>query len=115
MLGTKAVSRALAIAGALWLGVTMTPGVAAAGPYTDVASAFDKKDPFDLFVTFDYILGIHSAKVIRENVGAAGTGPNDPLPVQDDLKFSSLRHTLIPRIALGVFTDLNLSVALPIV
>jgi len=115
MPGMKASCRVVAIAACLCLGVTTGPSVATAGPHTDIASAFDKNDAFDLFVSFDYILAIHNANVRRENVGAPGTGPNDPLPIQDDLKFSSMRHTLVPKLAIGVFTDMNISFALPIV
>ncbi len=113
--GTNVGRRALAMAAALGLGLSVAPNLASAGPHTDVASAFDKDDPFDLFVSFDYILGIHSAKVMRENVGGPGSSPTAPLPVDRDLKFSSTRHTLVPRIAMGVFSDMNISVALPIV
>lgn len=115
MPGTKAGGRRLAIAAALVLGVLATSKPAAAGPYTDVASAFDDKDAFDLFMTVDYVLGIHSALVRREDVGGPGSSPTAPVPVIDDLSYSSTRHTVIPKIAIGVFTDMSLSAALPIV
>lgn len=113
--GTKAAHRSLAITASLVLGSLAVAPPAAAGPHTDVASAFDDKDAFDLFVTVEYVLGLHSAKVRREDVGGPGSSPTAPLPVNDDLSYESTRHTIIPKIAIGVFTDMSLSAALPIV
>lgn len=113
MPGTNVMRHVLAIATVVGIGASAR--LAAAGPHTDIASAFDEGDAFDLFVSFDYILGFHNAKIRRENVGAPGTTPDSPLPLQDDLKYTSTQHTLVPRIAIGVFHDLNISAALPIV
>lgn len=88
---------------------------AAAGPASDVASAFDEGDPFDLHLAFDYRLDIHRAAIRREEAGRPGTDPTDPVPVSDDLYFSGTRHTITPRLALGLFQDLAITGALPLV
>lgn len=88
---------------------------AAAGPYTEIASALDAGDPFDLHVSIDYALDVRRAAIEREFAGFPGSQPDDPLPVVKDLYYRGTRHTLTPRVELGVFTDLALSFGLPIV
>ncbi|HUH00440.1 MAG TPA: hypothetical protein VML75_00515 [Kofleriaceae bacterium] len=90
-------------------------GPVAAGPHSEVASAFDEGDEFDLHVTIDYELDSRRATIRREQAGLPGTGPDDPIPLVDDLRFESLRHTLTPRLELSIFTDLAITFALPII
>jgi len=96
-------------------GVPGTLPMAQAGPHSEIASAFDEGDKFDLFVTIDYLFDIHHAAIKREYEGFAGTGPDDPMPIVKDLYYTGSRHTILPRLELGVFHDLSLSVAMPIV
>jgi hypothetical protein len=86
-----------------------------AGPNSEVASAFDEGDEFDLHLTIDYELLSRSGTIRREQSGLAGTGPDDPIPLVDDLRFESLRHTLTPRLQMSIFTDLAVTFSLPIV
>jgi hypothetical protein len=86
-----------------------------AGPAAEVASAFDENDPVDVHVTIDYGVDVERAVILREAVGFPGTDPADPVPKIKDLILEGARHSLTPRIELGVFTDLSLSLALPIV
>lgn len=95
------------------LGCAVTPAVA--NPFLEVASAFDDGDQFDLHLSLDYDFSWRAASIKREFAGLAGTDPNDPLPLAKDLRYSSTRHTLTPRAEVGIFTDLALSVGLPIV
>lgn len=88
---------------------------AAASPYSEVASALDKDDPFDLTMSLSYGFDVHSAAVKREFAGFPGTDPNAPLPLVKDLVFKSSRHTVVPKLQLGIFTDMSLTLALPIV
>jgi len=88
---------------------------AMAGPYSDVASATDEDDPFDVHTEIDYELDIRRVAIKREFTGLPGLGPDDPIPVVRDLLFSGIRHTLTPRVRLSVFTDLALTFGLPIV
>lgn len=93
----------------------LTAAPAAAGPYTEVASALDADDPFDLHVSVDYIFDVRRAAIEREFAGFPGTEPDDPLPIVKDLYYQGTRHTIVPRLELGIFTDLALSFGLPIV
>jgi hypothetical protein len=87
---------------------------AAAGPASEVASAFDEHDAFDLHVVLDYEFGMRRSTVAREASGA-GVDPSAAPPSTDELEFSSARHTLTPRLELGIFSDLALTLALPVV
>ncbi|MBK9037393.1 MAG: hypothetical protein IPL61_40150 [Myxococcales bacterium] len=100
------------VLGSLAVAVTASPAVA--GPDSDVASAFDRDDGFDLHLTFDYQLDIHRAAIRREQAGRPGTPTTAPVPVVDDLVFASTRHTVVPKLELGLFHDVSLSAALPI-
>lgn len=99
------------------MALAVAAGPAKAGPYTEVASAFDEGDRFDLTFALDYQFAIRRAEIKREFSGLTEppVAPTDPLPVVKDLLFSGNRHVLIPRLELGVFTDLSLSAALPVV
>ena len=91
---------------------------AEANPYTEVASAFDDEDSFDLHVTVDYGFTIRRAEIKREwnrNFENDPVLASDPLPVVKDLLLEGSRHFVVPRMELGLFTDLSLSVAMPIV
>jgi len=87
------------------LAVAVTAAPASAGPDSDVASAFDPGDGLDLNLTLDYQLDVHRAAVRREEAGRPGTAPTDPMPIVDDLVFSSTRHVVVPRLELGLFHD----------
>lgn len=80
-----------------------------------MASAFDKNDGFDLHLTLDYSLDIHRAAIRREDAGRPGTAPTDPTPIVDDLVFQSTRHTVIPTLELGLFHDVSIRAALPLI
>lgn len=88
---------------------------AVAGPFTNVVSAFDDDDKFDINMTLQYGLDIKSAAVKREFVGFPGTDPTAPVPRVKDLVYQNSRHTLTPRLEFGFFKDMSLSVALPLV
>lgn len=90
-------------------------GPAAAGPHSEVASSFDEDDEFDLHVTLDYGFDFRKGTIGREQVGAPGTDPNDPLPVARDLKFKTVQHTVTPKVVIGLFHDIAIGVGLPIV
>lgn len=88
---------------------------AGAGPYSEVASATDDDDPFDLHVWIDYEWTGRTATVKRERVGDAPAGAGDPIPVGLDLVAKSSRHTIVPRAELGIYKGLALTFALPYV
>ena len=103
---------------AVVLGSSLLSGAAAsatASPASDVASAFDPGDGFDLHLTLDYRLDLHRAAIRREAAGRPGTDPTDPVPVSDDLVFAGTTQTLVPRLELGLFHDVSIAAALPYV
>lgn len=102
-------------AGAILAAGAIERGTAHAGPESDVASAFDEGDPVDLHLTLEYRLDIRRSAIRREMSGRPGTDPTDPVPVGDDLIFASARHTIIPRLELGLLRDFAIQVALPYV
>jgi len=92
------------------LGAIASP--AAAGPYSEVTSAADEGDPFDLHIAIEYDFDGRETVVKRERVG---TGTRDTIPVALDLVSKHSRHTIVPRAELGIFHDLALTFALPYV
>jgi hypothetical protein len=110
-----AIRRACLLAGGIACGLASAWGTATASPYSEVASGFDEDDPFDLHVRIDYDVAVRRAAIKREVVGFPGTLPGDPMPIAKDLVFRGIRHTVTPRFDLGVFTDLAVTAALPIV
>jgi hypothetical protein len=89
--------------------------VALASPHSEVASAFDDDDRFDVHITLTYGLELHRASIRREQAGLPGTQPTDPLPQARDLYFEGARHLVVPRLELGLFTDVSFTAALPVV
>jgi hypothetical protein len=89
--------------------------VAHAGPDAEVTSAADPDDKFDLHVTLDYEYTLRRSTIERERVGEGSAHVGDPIPLSKELTFSSSRHTITPRLELGIFHDLSLSIAMPIV
>lgn len=88
---------------------------AAASPDSEVASALDRGDKLDVHVRVDYRLTARRAAIKREMSGLEGADPDGPVPLVKDLLVRGSRHELIPRLELGVFTDLAVTTALPIV
>jgi hypothetical protein len=97
------------------IGGLVAPGLAAAGPESEIASAFDAGDGFDLHTSVSYRFSSRSVGIKRELSGLPGTDPEGTVPIVRDLVFASNRHEIVPRLELGVFTDLAISVELPVV
>lgn len=94
--------------------VLALPTSASAGPDSEVASSFEDEDRFDLHLTLDYGYELHTGAVMREQV-RSDLGQGDPVPVGRDLFYKSSRHVITPRAELGIFHNLALTFALPIV
>lgn len=89
---------------------------AAAVEGTDIATALDEDNPFDLFLGIRYAFEARRAAIKREMSGAVlEDTPADAIPVVRDLLFSENRHTITPHVEIGIFHDLQLNVALPII
>lgn len=85
------------------------------GDYTEIGSALDKDDPFDLHVSLDYGFESRSGGIKREVSGIVNPMLPDRVAIAKDLLYRGTRHVLTPKVRVGVYTDVELSVALPIV
>ena len=88
---------------------------ALAAPETDVPSALEAGDPFDLHASLGYRFTSRRSAIKRELSGFPGTDPEGSTPIVKDLRFSLSRHEIVPRLEVGIFQDLWLSGELPIV
>jgi hypothetical protein len=95
--------------------LALLPGEAHAAEGTELASAMDEDDPFDLFITVDYTYEAKRAAIKREYAGLPGSTVDGAMPIVKDLLFFEDRHTITPRVQVGLFHDLELHAALPIV
>jgi hypothetical protein len=88
---------------------------AAANEWTDIASAFDDVNPNHFFVGVDYLYEARRAAIKRELSGAKDIpAAPDTIPVGKDLYFMQDRHVIKPHLDVGLFHDVQFSVALPI-
>src|SRR5262245_54002326 len=89
---------------------------ASANEWSDIASAFDDVNPYHVFLGVDYTFSARRAAIKRELSGATNTGAApDTIPIVKDLVFAEDRHVVTPHLELGIFRDVQLGVALPIV
>ena len=109
------MSRTVGTAAASALALAAAASTAAAGPHSEVASALDDEDPFDLHIVLDYEYQLRRSTIAREMVGDLPADVGDPVPSAPELEFTSSRHLLVPRAALAFYRDLALTFALPIV
>lgn len=97
--------------------------VSRANPASLVAGGDEPEDPsapyasdsVDVITEIDYAYELDSSSLVRERVGIPGADPNAPLQTARDLRFRQFRHTITPRIEVGVFNNTFVTVALPIV
>src|SRR5262249_50742806 len=82
---------------------------------TEIASAFDDDNPWDIFFRVDYQFDVRRSAIKRELSGSTTAGQvPDTVPVVRDLVMNQTPHVVTPSIQIGVFKDLQLSFALPI-
>ena len=77
------------------------------------ASGFAQKS-VDVFAVLDYAYELDTSQLVRERLGP-GTDPLQAVPTIRDLDFKQVRHTLTPRIEVGVYHDWFVTAALPII
>lgn len=95
--------------------LVLAAGAAAhANPASLVPTAADVDSPSLFHVTVDYAYTIDSARIEREAIGP-GADPLGGIPRLDDLSFHQFRHTLTPRLELGLLRDSWISFAVPVV
>jgi hypothetical protein len=98
------------------LGALVAPaGVALASPDGVVTTTGGDKHDSVVRVTVDYDVEVDRSRVMREEVGDPALDPLQPVPVHQDLDSSRTRHTVTPRLELGVAPGVWLSAALPVV
>lgn len=62
----------------------------------------------------DYAYELDSSTIIRERTGS-GADPLGGIPTVRDLDFEQFRHTITPRLQIGIFRNTFLTAALPII
>lgn len=111
MITSAPVFRTLAVALALVLGVPVT---AHGNPAGDVTSTSPAGTGAAVRFQADYEYDVDTADIGREQAGAAASDLS-ALPVRHELDYHQSRHQVTPRAELGVYRDLWLSFAAPIV
>ena len=69
----------------------------------------------DVFVHVDYEYEVDRASITREHVGDPSTPTTAPLPTQKDLLYHQYKHTITPKVEVGLLFDTWVYAALPIV
>jgi hypothetical protein len=98
-------------------------GIAFANPHSiipggqdpDTADAGFAQKSVDVYAEVDYAYSLDSATIVRERVGDPAADPLDGIPTVRDLDFTQFKHTITPRLQVGIFRDTFISAALPIV
>lgn len=108
----RALGRLLVLVGAPVAAVSgATP--ASAAEVTRVASSFEEENRFDIHLGLAYSFNYKSAAILREwNSGAAGDDENR---LVKDLIYRQKRHLLTPSIEIGLWHDLSVYMALPVI
>jgi hypothetical protein len=97
------------------LALTIVPTAARGNPAGDVASAAAPGVAEQVLFSADYEYDIDSAQITREHAGDPDTDPLAPLPRRHELDFLQTRHLVTPEVQLGVYRDVWVSFAAPIV
>ena len=112
MITCASVLRTPAVALAL---VVVLRTAAHGNPAGNVTSASAHGIGDDVHFSADYELDILSASISRERVGDPGADPLAPLPIRRELEFHQTRQLITPSIEAGIYRDLWVSFAVPVV
>ncbi len=107
---------------ALFLAVLAANGHALANPASvvpggqdpDDAGAAEAQKSVDIYGEILYSYELASSTIGRERLNPSAD-PTGPVPMVRDLEFKSFKHTITPRLQVGVFRDTFIYAALPIV
>lgn len=69
----------------------------------------------DVLAEIDYAYELDRATIVRERIGDPAADPLSGIATVRDLEFKQFRHTLTPRLQIGIFRDTFVTAALPIV
>jgi len=114
MVTCEPVLRTITVALACGL-VVGTGAIARANPAGVVATAAYPGIGEEVHVEADYEYDIDNSVITREQVGDPAADPLAPLPRHRELEFHGVRHLLTPKIELGVYHNVWVSFAVPIV
>jgi hypothetical protein len=88
---------------------SIVPSIADPGAYVGVAGSSTA-----IWFRVDYEYEADRSSILREHLSTTAD-PLAPLPVGKDLAFKQFRHTITPRIEVGLYHDLWVSAAMPII
>jgi hypothetical protein len=97
----------------------LTEGTSHAGHVTDLATAFDKGNPYDFNLQVGYTRSLKRGSIKREVTGIKDNKGNplyaDGVQTFKEARFTQTRHILSIRGELAIFRDLQLSLEFPII
>jgi hypothetical protein len=88
---------------------------AGAAEATRVASSGDPDNPFDIDVSLRWERLQKRARITKETVVASPGSPLGRVVDRPELRISDIENTVIPRVAIGLYRDLELHVEVPYV
>ena len=98
------------------LAVGLAPALARANPAGDVPAGIDESgNRINAIATVDYTFEQDTSNIWREHVGDPTATPGSPVPTERDLSFKSDRHTITPKLELGLYHDVWIYGALPVI
>jgi hypothetical protein len=109
------VLRTPAVVLALGFAVAATAGAAHGNPAGEVTTLHAPGDADFVRAGVDYELEIQSAEITRERTGEPGADPLSPPGPRHELDYHRTRHVVTPRVEIGVYRDVWVSLALPFV
>jgi hypothetical protein len=86
------------------------PSIADPGAFVGVAGSSTA-----IFVRVEYEYEQDTSLIKREAIGDPAADPLQPIPTHHELAFKQFRHTITPRVDVGLYHDLWFSAALPII
>ncbi len=91
-------------------------GPAAAAEITRVATSGEPGNPFDIDISIRWDRFNERGTITRERAGAAtATSPGGAIVEGDEMRYDRTRNAMVPRIAVGLWNDLELHFELPYV
>lgn len=88
---------------------------AGAAEITRVASSGEQRNPFDLDISVRWDRTRERAEITRERPSTDGSLPAGTVVEGDDMRYVRTRNAIVPRIAVGLYHDLELSFEMPYV
>src|SRR5690349_24607467 len=97
------------------LALAVLAGPARAAEISHVASSGDPGNPFDLDLGVRWDRTVESATITREKtIDAATSGvPGGVVAEGDRIRYSRARNAIVPRLAIGLYKDLELHAEMP--